>query len=115
MLNWSLFKYTLFDIALLNSRFSGKQFGTSVPNPKSILNEYRSLDKYDIHNSFVSSMKQLFQEISVLNENIYLIIFPPYWALTEEGTFLPEIQHDFLQCVCLQEPSTLYKKVIFHE
>lgn len=94
------FKYFLFDTALLNARFQGKYFSNNVPNATVIFDEYKNIDKTELIKIYLKVMTRLLDRIKPYNQQIYLIIYPPYWGVDELGNLRPEIKDDLEMIIC---------------
>jgi len=95
-----LFRGVLFDLFLIYARVLGKKFGSGVPDPKAVLDEYEKIEKANNLDIYFLEMNQLVQKISNYNSNIDLIFFPPYWGIDDNHRVIQSVELDYFEIIC---------------
>jgi len=102
----------IYDLILLKGVLSGKFFSTNLPNNEQIINQYKSLSKYEI-NKRINIWLHLINKFQLYSKKrLELIVYPPYWIYNDEGKIINDlIFQDFIKLIKTIKSHNLFFKI----
>ena len=102
----------IYDLILLKGVLSGKFFSTNLPNNEQIINQYKSLSKYEV-NKRINIWIHLITKFHLHSKKRFeLIVYPPYWIYNDEGKIINDlIFQDFINLIETIKSHNIFFKI----